>query len=77
MNYFPTSPIPDWPKRGRNESIPHKESAAMRKFFSHSTEQFNRASAAVRSQLFRNGEPMICLSCGRATAEDGETVCGH
>jgi len=75
MNYFPPSPIPDWPKRSRLDGIPLAELVATHRL--QDPHRMAKASAKVRSHLFRNGEPMICLSCGRATAEDGETVCGH
>jgi hypothetical protein len=74
-DYFPASPIPEWPKRGRLGAIPIAELAALKRL--DYPAPMLRASARVRSQLYRNGEPMICLSCGSHTTPDGETVCGH
>jgi hypothetical protein len=69
--------IPHWPKRSPRGSRPWPEVSAERKFFRHSTELYNQASASVRSTLYRNGEPMVCISCGAKTNESGGLPCGH
>lgn len=33
--------------------------------------------AIVRSQAYRNGEPMVCLSCAAQTDPYGNLPCGH
>jgi hypothetical protein len=34
-------------------------------------------SAQIRSQFYRNGEPMVCLQCGCQTTPDGALACDH
>lgn len=33
--------------------------------------------AIVRSRVYRNGEPMVCLSCAAQTDLYGNLPCGH
>jgi hypothetical protein len=77
MNYFPPSPIPDWPWRSSRGSRLLKEAIAERRFMQMSGEQWSRASALIRSEMYRDSEPMVCLSCGSKTSADGEILCGH
>jgi hypothetical protein len=37
----------------------------------------NRAEAKLRSYLYREGDPMVCLSCGAKTDSIGGLPCGH
>lgn len=75
MKYFPPSPIPHWPKRSRLGGIPIGELVA-EAYLDH-PHRMSKASARIRSQLYRNGEPMVCLSCGAKTNASGEIPCGH
>jgi hypothetical protein len=77
VNYFPPNPIPAWPWRSERGSRPLKEAITERRFMLMSGEQWSRASVAIRSEMYRNGEPMVCLSCGSTTTANGEILCGH
>jgi hypothetical protein len=74
-DYFPPSPIPEWPKRGRLGGIPIAEAAALRRL--DYPESMSRASVRMRSMIYRNGHPLICASCGAKTDAEGNISCGH
>lgn len=77
MTYFPPSPVPLWPYRSRTGARLLSEAIAERKLLHYSGDQWNAESARVRSRLYRNGEPMICASCGAKTDGNGKLPCGH
>lgn len=77
MNYFPPSPIPHWPRRSPRGARLLREAITENRFMQFSGEQWSRASALLRSDMYRDGEPMVCLSCGAHTTADGDTPCGH
>ena len=40
-------------------------------------ESLDAESAIVRSKRYRDGEPMVCLSCAAQTDPYGNLPCGH
>ena len=77
ITYMPADPIPAWPKRSKLGGRPYREYAAERQFFLFVTEEYNASSARMRSLIYRDGQPMICLSCGKPTDARGYLLCGH
>jgi hypothetical protein len=75
-DYFPPSPIPEWPKLGRHGSRPLRIALAERNLTKDMSE-YNAASAQMRSIWHRNGHPLICASCGAKTDAEGNLECGH
>lgn len=73
--YFPSDPIPSWPKRTKSGSIPHAEAVALEHL--ERPVEAHRASVFFRSWVFRGGEPLVCLSCGAKTLPEGDLPCGH
>jgi hypothetical protein len=75
MNYFPASPIPEWPKRSR---LGGRQVSEM--IFEHENERGHDLRAKrilTRSQIYQDGAPLVCIQCGRHTTADGEIPCGH
>jgi hypothetical protein len=75
MTYFPTSPIPAWPKRSRLGGQPLREF-----IFDQVNIQGHDLRAAgvrMRSHLYQGGNPLTCIQCGRSADADGNVHCGH
>lgn len=71
MNYFPESPIPHWPTRmGRGCKTVEE---AIFEFGLN----LSAASAKIRSDMYHDGKPLICIQCGASTTSDGDLSCGH
>ena len=75
LDYMPADPIPAWPKRSRSGGRPISELAAALRNLDGNL--YSKASARVRSKTYRNGKPMVCLSCGALTDADGALRCAH
>lgn len=73
---FVRSPIPEWPKRGRNGALPLAEAIATH-HLTQDMHEVNKARARLRSEIYRNGQPMVCLQCGQTTDPYGNLFCGH
>jgi len=71
MNYFPSSPIPAWP-----DPLPDGWTTIDSLIFDLGL-NLSAAGAQVRSDLYRNGEPMVCIACGSLTTANGDILCGH
>lgn len=71
MNYFPASPITAWPEDAPDGCL------SIEDLIFECGLNLSAESAFMRSIAYRNGEPMVCLSCGRQTSADGGTHCGH
>jgi hypothetical protein len=68
-DYFPPSPIPEWPD--------YSPGVGIEEFIFEQGLDLHRESAQLRSQLYRNGHPLICASCGAKTDAEGNISCGH
>jgi hypothetical protein len=75
VNYFPPSPIPVWPNYS-GSGTPIKEYIFRRENVAPGI-NLDAARARMRSQVYRNGEPMVCLSCAATTDPHGNLPCGH
>jgi hypothetical protein len=67
--------IPQWPARSRG-AIPFREAYATSNL-SRDMREINAASARMRSDMYRDGAPMVCLQCGQVTDPYGNLPCGH
>lgn len=66
--------IPRWPMRPYG-CIPVEELFA--EMYNEDGPNWNRGSARMYSEMFRNGKPMVCIGCGAQTDKSGELPCDH